>query len=302
MKQQNTVTAKEDLRQLLDAGEGERMEFKSSLRWNRLRKQVDKDLEKAVVKTVAGFLNGKGGTLLIGVDDGGTAVGIADDIKTLRPKKRPFDRFELHFGNLIVGKIGAAATTYLAVTFHEVDGEHLCQVAVKPSNDPIYVKESQDQEIFYLRTGNSTRPLPLSEAVKYVQIRWGTPGPNGTLDERTSTPLEPWKISGARTQKFKLYEAACYLVRVNPAWPLPAKAREEYDQLLKTIEKEDLDKKNQPGHDTLSFKAGYLKGDGEQVPDTRHTLKIERQVLRRYLLTLNRSIPEFLEERFDEWD
>ena len=115
-------------------------------------------------------------------------------------------------------------------------------------------------------------------------------------------PLESWEISGARTQRFKLYEAACYLVRAIPAWPLPAEAREEYDQLLKSIEKEDLDKNNQPGHDTPSFKAGYLKGDGERAPDTRHTLEIERQVLRRYLLSLNRSIPAFLEERFDEWN
>ena len=187
----------------------------------------------------------------------------------MSPKKRNRDGFELHFWNIIVRTIGEAATAYLAVTFHEVDGKCLCQVMVEPSNDPIYVKESQGQEILYLRTGNSTRPLPLSEAVKYVRIRWGTSGPNGTLDERTSTPLEPWEISGARTQKFKLYEAACYLVPVNPAWPLPVEALEEYGQLLKTIEKEDLDKKDQPGHDTLSFKAGFLKGDGERV--SRHT-------------------------------
>ncbi|MDE2924938.1 MAG: ATP-binding protein [Acidobacteriota bacterium] len=296
------MTAKEDLRQLLDAGEGERVEFKASLRWNRRRKQLDKNLQSIVVKTLAGFLNGVGGTLLIGISDAGTAVGIADDIKTLPPKRQNRDGFELHFWNLIVGQIGGAATAYLEVTFHEVDGEDICQITVEPSNDPVYAKESQNQETLYLRTGNSTRALPISEAVKYVRTRWGTTEPNGTLDERTSVPLESWEIPGARTQKFKLYEAACYLARANPAWPLPTEAREEYDQLLKTIEKEGLDKKDQPGHDTLSFKAGFLTGDGERRPDKRYTLEIERQVLRRYLLSLNRSIPAFLEERFDEWN
>ena len=131
MKKQNTVTTKEDLRQRLEAGEDERTEFKASLRWNQFSEQPD-----------------------------------ADDIKTLSSKRRTRDGFELHFWKLIAGTIGDAATAYLAVTLHEIDGQDICQVRVEPSNDPIYVKESQDQETFYLRIGNSTRPLPLSEVVK----------------------------------------------------------------------------------------------------------------------------------------
>ena len=144
------------------------------------------------------------------------------------------------------------------------------------------------------------RFVPVSEAVKYGSRHWRKPEPYEAPMKQTSTTLQSWEIPGARTQKFKLYEATCYLTGVTPAWPLPAEANEEYDQLLKAIEKEELDDKDQPGHDTLSLKVGFLTGDGEGVSDKRHTLEIGRRVLRMYLLSLRRPIPEFLEERFDK--
>ena len=45
-----------------------------------------------VVKTLAGFLNAEGGTLLIGVDDAGAVIGLAGDYEALR--KRDRDGFE----------------------------------------------------------------------------------------------------------------------------------------------------------------------------------------------------------------
>ena len=242
MKKQNTMTAKEGLRHLVDAGEGERVEFKASLRWNRLRKRPDKNLQSVVVKTLAGFLNGSGGTLLIGIDDAGTAVGIADDIKSLSPKRQNRDGFELHFWNLIVGAIGEASTTYLVVTFHEVDGEEICQVTAEPSNHPIYLKESQDHETLYLRTGNSTRALPLSEAVKYVRLRWGEKETMGTtrhdhdfnwakakrecslsvealkLRDSVRAQVEEIKKDNPRIQFKELSESHFRVCRCIPAW------------------------------------------------------------------------------------
>jgi hypothetical protein len=43
--------------------------------WNVKEKKKDKAIEQVVVKTVAGFLNGRGGTLLIGVTDDRRPVG-----------------------------------------------------------------------------------------------------------------------------------------------------------------------------------------------------------------------------------
>ena len=159
------------VRALIAAGESEKLEFKSSLRWDRREERVNKGLEGVVVKTLAGFLNAAGGTLLMGVDDAGAVVGIAADYGTL--KKQDRDGFELHLQNIVARDLGeAVAGLFLTVNFHEIDGQDICQVTVEPSDFPIYV-EHQKEAIFYLRVGNGTRALPVKEAVHYVGRRWG---------------------------------------------------------------------------------------------------------------------------------
>ncbi|MDA8045712.1 MAG: ATP-binding protein, partial [Actinomycetota bacterium] len=44
------------------------LEFKSTARWNLHTGAVDPKLEHVIVKTVCGFLNAEGGTLLIEVE------------------------------------------------------------------------------------------------------------------------------------------------------------------------------------------------------------------------------------------
>ena len=97
------------VRALIAAGESETLEFKSSLRWDRREDCVNKALEGVVVKTLAGFLNAAGGTLLIGVDDGGALVGLAADYATL--KKQDRDGFELHLQNILARDLGEAASS-----------------------------------------------------------------------------------------------------------------------------------------------------------------------------------------------
>ena len=159
------------VRALIAAGESETLEFKSSLRWDRREDRVNKVLEGVVVKTLAGFLNAGGGTLLIGIDDDGAPVGLAADCGTL--KKQDRDGFEQHLLALLVRDLGeSASSSFLTVNFHEIDGQDICQVTVEPSDHAIYV-EHQKEAIFYLRVGNGTRELPVNEAVQYVGHRWG---------------------------------------------------------------------------------------------------------------------------------
>ena len=159
------------VRRLMAAGENDRVEFKSSLRWDRREERVNKDLEKVVAKTLAGFLNAKGGTLLVGVDDAGAASGLAADYDSLKRKDR--DGFEQHLQQVIARDLGdSVSPSFLTVTFNEIDGHDVCHVSVDPSDHPVYVEEQQ-QAVFFLRTGNGTRRLPVDEAVKYVQHRWG---------------------------------------------------------------------------------------------------------------------------------
>lgn len=158
------------IRTRISGGESETLEFKSSLRWDRRESRVNKDLERVVVKAIAGFLNSKkGGTLLIGVGDSRVLTGLEDDYATLPKKDR--DGFELHLYQLVGRDLGESVSTFLTVTFHQLDGHDVCQITVEASDHPVYIPEGQGSA-FFLRVGNATRPLPVNEAVRYIQGRW----------------------------------------------------------------------------------------------------------------------------------
>lgn len=159
------------VRALIAAGDGETLEFKSSLRWDRREERINKVLEGAVIRSLAGFLNAARGTLLIGVEDDGALVGIAADYATL--KKQDRDGFEVHLQNILARGLGeSASSSFLTVNFHEIDGQDICQVTVAPCDHPIYVEHRQEA-VFYLRVGNGTRALAVNQVVKHVQTHWG---------------------------------------------------------------------------------------------------------------------------------
>ncbi len=59
-----------DIRTLIEDGEGIYLEFKETMRYDIRKNGMNKDMERAVAKTIVGFLNTNGCTLLIGVNDG----------------------------------------------------------------------------------------------------------------------------------------------------------------------------------------------------------------------------------------
>lgn len=168
-----------ELVELLKQDESAQLEFKSSMRWDIKQNQANKALEKVIAKSIAGLLNSKtGGVLLIGVrdhtgDDGLKEVfGLEADYKTLG-KNQNRDGFELRLGEIVSQYLGASVSVFISVSFHDFDGKDVCQVTVEPSDHPVYCDEGNDNYTFYLRVGNSTKPLPLPEVAKYVQTRWG---------------------------------------------------------------------------------------------------------------------------------
>ncbi len=159
------------LEELIGEGEGPRLELKSSLRYDLEARIVHKELERAVVKTVAGFMNADGGTLLVGVADDGAVLGLDGDYSLLA-KKGTRDGFELHLSQLLAKTIGEAALAFVAVSFVDVRGADVCRVDVRPSPEPVYLDEGGGRT-FVARLGNATRPLPVDEAHRYIRNRWG---------------------------------------------------------------------------------------------------------------------------------
>ena len=128
-------------------------------------------MELVIVKTVAAFLNGEsGGTLLIGVDDSRNAVGLAHDYRTLG-KKQDRDGYENWLTTLLLDQFGKESSPLIRITFHDMAGQDVCRVAVKPSPKAAYVTEANAENL-YIRTGNSTRQLTTKEAIEYSKQRW----------------------------------------------------------------------------------------------------------------------------------
>ena len=157
------------LRKIIAEGEHEGLEFKTSFRWDIHQDKVNKNLEKAVMKTIVAFLNSEGGRLVIGIDDTGKIVGLENDFKSL-PKSNT-DGFQNHFTNVFHTMIGPEFRQFIELTFHEVDDKNCCLISVLSANRPTYLK-LDDQEEFYIRTGNGTTGLKLSEAASYVDSHW----------------------------------------------------------------------------------------------------------------------------------
>jgi Putative DNA-binding domain len=97
--------------ELIAAGESINVEFKSSARWSSKGQVRDPKLEHVIVKTIAGFMNAEGGTLLIGVDDKGQVVGLEADYQTLGKQNR--DGYEPFLAQLLDTNLSGAALAWL---------------------------------------------------------------------------------------------------------------------------------------------------------------------------------------------
>ncbi len=158
-----------DLEQLIKKGEHENLEFKSTFRWDLRAQKVNQQLEKSVMKTVAAFLNSQGGQIILGVDDRKNLIGMGADYLTLN--KQNSDGFENHFSNIFQSLIGAEFRALVKLHWQKSGEKDLCVISVAPSSKPVFLKTDNSEE-FYIRTGNGTTSLKLSEASNYINSRF----------------------------------------------------------------------------------------------------------------------------------
>ena len=157
---------------LIKNGESNVLEFKKRARWSHGTDKKGKS-EQIIVKSISGFMNREGGTLLIGVSDDGAVVGLEADYATLSKGNR--DGFELFITQLIADKIAGPSPTLCNVSFHEVDGKDVCRVDVAASAKPVFScpVNSKEQTDFWVRQGNRTDQLHGTELVEYTDDHWG---------------------------------------------------------------------------------------------------------------------------------
>ena len=165
-KTMDTEIEELDIEKLISEGESDLTEFKSTLRMNLHTRKNDSRIEQAVLKTLAGFLNTEGGTLIIGIADDGIPFGIdADNF----PSE---DRMGLHLANIVNDRMGPNTWTSMRTNFEDHDEERVLVVHCKKSSVPVYVKDGSDEH-FWVRTGPATTRLSVSQTQKYIEQRFG---------------------------------------------------------------------------------------------------------------------------------
>ena len=161
----------DEMHELITAGESDSIEFKSTLRYDLQQECVNKKLEFVIAKTIAAFLNSKGGDLFIGIDDNHNALGLSEDIGTL--KKDNIDGFELQLIEVIKKYIGGSHSTHIKITFPMYDDVQICRIQVAKSGTPVFTK-FEASEYFFVRSGCSSRPLSRKEQSAYEKEHWSS--------------------------------------------------------------------------------------------------------------------------------
>jgi hypothetical protein len=155
-----------DVAKLIQMGEGEQIELKSTLRINLHTGQKDPKMELAILKTIAGFLNSRGGTLIVGVTDDGETLGLEVD------EFENEDKMNLHLVNLVRDRIGAQLLMYVHPRFEDREEKRVLVVECWAANSAVFVKEG-GAEKFYVRTGAATTELSPSQTQEFVKRRFG---------------------------------------------------------------------------------------------------------------------------------
>jgi hypothetical protein len=150
---------------IIKIGETAKIEFKSTLRTNLHTKQVDKKMELSVLKTIAAFLNTKGGNLLIGVDDDKKILGLETD------NFQNDDKINLHLTNLTKTHIGNEFLPLIKSTIVQINNKKVLLIICKESSQRVFLKHNNSEE-FYIRNGPSSMKLEGSALIEYVNNKF----------------------------------------------------------------------------------------------------------------------------------
>lgn len=150
--------------------ENDTIEYKSTLRYNLVTKQIDKQMEFEVIKAISGLANHEGGTLYIGVGDRGEILGTEPDLSTFKGPNRE-DLFRRHFDQLVDKSFGKANYQMVEVEWAEPEGKKLFVAKIKKGRTPTFVRMDDDGD-FYVRRGARTLKLGPQRFLEYYKARW----------------------------------------------------------------------------------------------------------------------------------
>lgn len=157
--------------ELVSAGENNEVEFKESFSVPLSNPSVpEKEIQWSALRAVLGFSNAEGGTLLIGVRDNGTVVGLAPDISKYGSAdtliRRVNDLIERH-----VSKAFLTTNCRLDLIVDPADGNQVLAIQVLRSTEAIFLSkqlvQKSNTDSVYVRVNSQTNELKGKEILAF---------------------------------------------------------------------------------------------------------------------------------------
>lgn len=144
--------------------EDKQREFKSSIVY--FAGENEANFEKqifVILKTIAGFLNSKGGTLLIGVNDEGKIIGLSNDYKHFGNGTNG-DKYERIIREEIVKVFKKEINGLIDIKIIPKEKVEYCEISIPEYEKPVLLKDK-----LYQRQGNETRILTGADFVSFIE-------------------------------------------------------------------------------------------------------------------------------------
>ena len=155
----NKLVKEDEIKSLIQKGENYFVEFKETFHSNvKNNYQKDEKMRYSGLKTICGFLNSKGGSLLVGVHDQQYVTGIEKD------QFKDNDKYLLTIKDLIKSRLSDNSHMFLNYDIYKVDGKKILLVECEKSSEPVYL----DGEHFFIRVNPSTEELKGTEMYNYL--------------------------------------------------------------------------------------------------------------------------------------
>ena len=112
---------------------------------------------------------------MIGVDDNGAPIGLANDMQTLG-SKADRDGYELFLRQHLDNSLSVRTAGIVRIHFEQLAGQDVCVVSVAASGKPLFARGpdgGQEPNEFWVRMGNATKQLHGDDMVQYQTNHWG---------------------------------------------------------------------------------------------------------------------------------
>ena len=160
------LSSADKIKSLSRKDESKTLEFKQYFSLDLKTKTKEKYIEESIMKTICGFFNTNGGTLLIGITDRGFISGIDLEIEKFHMSSN--DKFLKHFKNKFKERIGEQNYPLIDYDLVSVDDKTVFNITCSRSKKEVFDKHKN----FYVRTNPATDKLEGKDLVEYIDRRF----------------------------------------------------------------------------------------------------------------------------------